>query len=92
MSDIYFSSFSGLEVDTVIKAFENMPFQIVVSTSTSGVQVQCTCSELNYNETKTSDSNNKCIFDIPGYGEYSITKNNSTQSLSVNEFRIYTVS
>lgn len=89
MSNIYFSAYSGKEVDIVTRTIENMHIQIVTTGSTSGATVTCKCTALNYNKSLTADSNGKCVFILPGYGDYVI--NNSIQQ-PVYEFALFEVS
>lgn len=91
MEDIYFSSFSGNEIDTVIKALQNMPFKIVVTGATQYSSVNCKCVELNYNRTITADSQGSCTFDDIqnyGYGTYII---DDTNSYVIDTHKIYQI-
>ena len=89
MTPIYFSSFDGPDIDTFIKAINDMHLCIVTTGSSSGATVNCKCTALNYNQSLTADSNGKCVFIIPGYGNYKI--NNSIDQ-PVYEFKVFQVS
>lgn len=89
LTDIYFSSFSGKQVEDVIEALQNMHLRIITTGSSSGATVNCKCTELSYNKNLTADSSGKCVFDIPGYGTYII--NNSEQYV-IDTHKIYQIS
>lgn len=68
----YFSSLSGEDIDHAIEVLQNMRPQIVVTGATANSSVNCKCTAVNYNQTKTADSTGTCTFYIPEYGDYII--------------------
>ena len=94
MEDIYFSSFSGNEIDTVITALQNMPFQISIIGATANSSVNCRCDEVNYNKTIAADSQGSCVFDDIqnyGYGTYIISNDDNTYSYVIDTHKIYQI-
>ena len=88
MKDIYFSSFSGEEVDYMIDAVNNMRICVITTGSSAGSNVNCKCTALNYNKTIKADSNGKCIFNIPGYGDYLINDSISQPVYVFKQFQV----
>lgn len=95
VEDIYFSSFSGKQVDTMIKALQNMHPQICIEGGPQNSSINCSCIEIQYNVSKTTDSEGKCVFDLPDYGDYiiSYTANNLNETVDqpVYEFKRFQI-
>jgi len=90
---IYLSSLSGKQIDDAIDALQNMCPQIIVTNAGSNQTINCKCTAVSYNENKTSDSTGKCVFNIPSYGTYTITKTGQTPVTQIMDtFKRVTVS